>query len=136
MRQLAKYLKHTGAAGAVEFALVLPGVLFLLFGSINVFTGIYSWITLTSSCEQAARYAAIQYTVNGIQPTSATIQTYAKAAYVGPVANQTYVYTITGVCGTGGANGENVSATGNFPVYYGFGSVNFPVNSKACFPFA
>ncbi len=120
----------------MEFALVLPGVLFLIFGTINTFAGIYAWITLTSSCEQAARYAAIQYTVNGVQPTSTVIQAYAKAAYVGPVVNQTYVYAITGVCGTGGSNGEKVSATGNFPVYYGLGSVNFPVNSTACFPFA
>jgi Flp pilus assembly pilin Flp len=143
MHAPGRFLTGERGATAVEFALVLPGLLFVLFGTINVFLMTYAWINLTSSAEQAARYAAVSYHASCTPPgsasnctylTSTAVSTYANSRYIGPTLTKTYTYSTTGACGPGGNTGHSVSASATYRAYYGFGTINFPLGGAACFP--
>jgi Flp pilus assembly protein TadG len=139
-----RFLAGERGAGAAEFALVLPGLIFLLLGLINTFLMIYAWINLASSAEQAARYAAVSYHASCTTPgqpwtgctalTQTQVSTYAGQHYTGPSLTKTYTYTTTGTCGAGGNTGNNVAATASYRFYYGFGTISVPINGSACFP--
>jgi len=125
-------------ASAVEFALVLPGLMFLLLGTINVFLVVYADVNLHSATEQAARWASIQVASGTSNPTSATVTAYAKTRYIGPGINAVYTLSNAGTCGAQGSTasprGYAVSATGASQVYYGFGTIPFNLTASACFP--
>jgi len=124
-------------ASAVEFALIVPGMMFLLLGTINAFLAIYSDVNLHSATEQAARWASIQAAAGNTAPTQALVSAYAKTRYVGPGINATYTFSTTGACGataTTTPDGYAVTATGTYRVYYGFGSIPFSLRTSACFP--
>lgn len=126
------------AAGAAEFALVLPALMFLLLGTMNVFLATYADVNLHSATEEAARWASIQVASGASNPTTATVTNYAKSRYVGPNIHTTYTYSTAGSCGATGStanpNGYAVSSSGIYKVYYGFGSLNFTLRANACFP--
>lgn len=121
-------------ASAVEFALTVPAMMFLLAGTINVFLAIYADVNLHSATEQAARWASIQAAAGTSVPTQATVSAYANTRYIGPGINAAYTYSTTGACGATGSNGYAVSATGTYQVYFGVGSIPFQLRTKACFP--
>jgi Flp pilus assembly protein TadG len=131
---LVAFLRDRKGAGAVEFALVLPGLMFLLLGVINLFLVVYAQVNLHSSTEFAARKAAVYYSAHGSDATQSTVSGWASAMYFGPTISKTYTFTTNGTCGSTGSNGHKVIASGSYRVYYGFGTVNFPLSANACFP--
>ena len=129
----SSYLWDRAGAGAAEFALVLPVLMFLILGVINVFMATYAAVNLHSASETAARWASVTY-ASGTTPTQATVSAYAQSQYKGPNVGGTYVYSTNGTCGSTGSSGYQVTATGTYKVYYGFGTMNFPIATQACFP--
>jgi Flp pilus assembly protein TadG len=116
-------------------ALVLPGFLLLAVGAFTLFGMTYATMALQAATEAGARYASIQTAVHsGTIPTASTVQSYALSVYKGPGIGATFSYAHTGACGPGGNNGHNLTGTGTFHVYYGWGSLPVTINSAACFP--
>jgi Flp pilus assembly protein TadG len=121
-------------ASAVEFALVLPVLMFLFFGIINLFFMVYAQANLHSTTEATARYYSVDTAATGAAPSAATLNTYAGAHYKGPKISPSYTYSAAGTCGSGGNTGHSVSATATYPLNYGFGTLRVPLKTTACFP--
>ena len=139
MRRLFGYLRERHGAAAVELALVLPGVLFLLLGGGNLVLVTYATMSLQSATEAGARYASVQTAAvttagTGTLPTQSTVSAYAAAHYKGPGIGASFTYVTTGACGTAGNNGNQVSGTGTYHLFYGWGRVPFTIKAQACFP--
>jgi Flp pilus assembly protein TadG len=132
MRRTLAFLDEQRGAAAAEFALVLPGMLFLLFGVINLCLVLYAAASLHSAVQQSARYAATQTNATGSDPGSSAVTTYAAGRYLGPSISASFSYSTTGSCSPSSA-GHQVSGTGNFNLFFGFGSVTVPLNATACF---
>ena len=133
MRVSRTFWSDRRGASAVEFALVIPALMFLLVGTINVFLAIYSDVNLHSATEQAARWASIQAAAGNTLPTTSSVNAYAQTRYIGPGISGSYVLSTTGACGAS-ATGYSVSSTGTYQVYFGFGSIPFHLRALACFP--
>ena len=58
MSRALGFFCKTGGAAAAEFALILPGMVFLIFGVINLCMVTYATVNLHSAVEQAARNAS------------------------------------------------------------------------------
>lgn len=130
------FIADRRGAAAAEFALILPGLLFLIFGVLNLCLVVYASVCLHSAVQQAARYASTYTVANGADPGSAQVTTFAAGRYVGPGISAAYSYSKTGACSSssGAANGHAVSGSGSFKVSYGLGSVTVPLSAAACFP--
>jgi hypothetical protein len=115
-------------------ALILPGVLFLMLGAGNLLVLTYATASLHGATEEAARYASVTAAATGSSPTSSAVSTYAGHIYRGPALGQTFTYSSAGSCGTGGSNGNQVTATGTYHLYYGVGRVAVTLNTQACYP--
>ncbi|MBV2235282.1 MAG: pilus assembly protein [Sterolibacterium sp.] len=75
--------RHRGAA-AVEFALVLPLLLLLLFGIIEFSIALYDKALITNASREAARYGVVAAGESG-KKTEADIKARAKKYYCGEV---------------------------------------------------
>ena len=69
MKGLCRFLRHQGAAGAAEFALILPVALLFLLGLIDV--GRYTWAfnQQEKATQVGARWAAVTDTIPGVLRT-------------------------------------------------------------------
>lgn len=136
VRALARFWIERDGAAAAEMALVLPGVLFLLLGTIYLSMVTYAFTNLNSAVSDAARYASVTTAATGTNtdPGSTAVITYAKSRYKGPTTTPTFTYSTAGACGSSGANGHAVTGTSSFPLFYGFGSKTVALNATACFP--
>jgi hypothetical protein len=115
-------------------AFILPGVLFLMLGTGNLLMLTYATASLHGATEQAARYASVTSAATGSSPSSSTVSAYASNIYRGPALGQTFSYSSAGSCGTGGTNGNQVTATGTYHLYYGVGRIAVTLNTQACYP--
>lgn len=133
LRTLTRFGRCEAGASAGEFALVLPAILFLMFGAFNLLVVVYAAASLQAAAEASARYASIQTNLNGSAPSQATVQTYAASAYKGPGLSSLAFTCAGGSCAASGC-GHSVSATGTYKLSYGFGALTVPINAQACFP--
>jgi hypothetical protein len=127
------FARDEAGAGAAEFALILPGLMFLLFGTINLFVVMYSEANLHSATEAVARYASVQTAATGTTPTATALNTYGKTKYIGPNIGVAFAYPGSGG-GCGSGTGYKVTGTGAYKLYYGFGTKNISLAANACFP--
>ena len=136
MRQLGRIWSNRSGASAVEMAFVLPGFLFLLMGASNLVLVTYANMCLNAATEAGARYASVQTVQNsGTSPTQAAVSAYATSLYKGPgITNMTFTYASSGTCGSTGANGNVVSGSGSYHLFYGIGNISIGMNTTACFP--
>ncbi len=69
MLKVIRKRKETGEKGQalVEFALLVPIFLILLFAIVDFGMGFYSWITVTNSAREGARIGAVQATADKIE---------------------------------------------------------------------
>ncbi len=69
MLKLIRKRKEKGEKGQalVEFALLVPIFLILLFAIVDFGMGFYSWITVTNSAREGARIGAVQASVEEIE---------------------------------------------------------------------
>jgi Flp pilus assembly protein TadG len=136
MRRLSQIWSDRSAAAAVEMAFVLPGFLFLLMGASNLVLVTYANTCLNAATEAGARYASVRTVQNsGTAPTQAAVSAYATSIYKGPgVTNMNFTYTTTGTCGSTGGNGNVVTGSGSYHLFYGIGNISIAMNTTACFP--
>lgn len=144
MGAVRRFAFDSRGAGAVEFALVLPAVMFLLLGFINMFLVTYAEVNLRSAVAKTARWAAVcNASGSNWAPCNESLTTYAQSQYMGPSLGANYTVNLSDACGaqynTTSGNviadaGYAVNATGNYQVYYGFGTLKFRLAAQDCYP--
>ncbi len=112
-------------ATAAEFALILPALVLLTIGSINVSIMMFAVSQLHFAVEKAARCVAISST---LCPTPTT---YAQSLYKGP--------TLTGLAFTKpasscGSNGAQILGTGTYNFVTGLANIPVNLSATACHP--
>jgi Flp pilus assembly protein TadG len=101
MMQVQKKLRSESGASAVEFALLLPVLMLILFGIIEFGVALYRQAILTNASREGARLAIVQ-SVPPITTAAvdARIDTYLTSAGITP-GNVTHIISpIVGVTGT------------------------------------
>jgi Flp pilus assembly protein TadG len=121
---LALWRERTGAT-AIEFALVMPLVLMVMIGGINLCLVAYTIAGLHYATEAASRCASLDATTCG---TSATVNTYAKNRFIN-VSGATPTFTLASA-----SCGFKVTASMTYPLNLGVRAVNLPLSSQACMP--
>ena len=144
-RALARYLTNARGSSAVEFALVVPVFLFLVFGSINFAFLMYAVVSLHQATEAAARYASVQIAANGgtaptnltaNSSTSGSVAYYGVTHYFGPGISPTFTYTAsatgcaTATTGTGTSN--KVVGAGTYGFIGGIKNATITLSATAC----
>ena len=120
------FVRNTAGAAAAEFALVIPLLLLLVFGTLNMALAMSSIVRLHYSTERAARCLAVD--VQG-DCTEGAIDAYAKSLDpIGGLSELTFTYDATATCG------KKVDGSGTYDVFTGLGSVSIPVTASACYP--
>ena len=136
LRRLITFVRDRTGSSAVEFAIILPGFLFLSMGALNFAIMMYGVVSLHQTTEAAARYARIQINANnGVVPsaltgsstTAGSVAYFATNHYFGPGIGAVYTYTATGC-------GNTVSASGNYMLFSGVGGMTIPLTATACYP--
>lgn len=96
IRFFCRAARDSSASVAVEFALLLPVYIAVIFGIIEFGRMIWIRNTLEFAAEQAARYGAVR----SASATAATIETYARSQMLGiDPADANLDFTVT-PCGT------------------------------------
>ena len=139
MRRVSRFLGDVRGSGAAEFALILPGLLFLIFGVFNLCMVTYAEISLHEAVESAARYASVTAAANGSDSNLSTlVPAYAQSHYFGPGLGTSPTFKTNGNCqvkaSDPGYEGYQVNWSGAYKVFYGIGSVPFTLSAQACFP--
>ncbi len=103
MLKLIRKQKEKGEKGQalVEFALLVPIFLILLFAIVDFGMGFYSWITVTNSAREGARIGAVQATEQQIRD-----RVYDTADLINEDTNMDVF--VTNSADTGGLPGESV----------------------------
>ena len=116
LRQLLRRGRGQEGSAAVEFAIILPLLLLLTVGALDMGHMFFIDHLITNASREGARYGA-KYTVTGVTPTSAQISSYVKlppplpgglnynsfnldtltvtASYAGSVPNKIVTVTVT-----------------------------------------
>jgi Flp pilus assembly protein TadG len=79
LRQLLRGGRCEAGFSAVEFAIVLPVLMLLILGAMDLAHAYYAQHIITNASREGARYA-VAYTSTTNQPTSGQISTYVKTA--------------------------------------------------------
>lgn len=124
MRALKAILRDERAASAAEFVLVLPLLILLTIGTINLGLMMYVYSTLNFAVEDAARCASVKTTVC---TDAGTLQAYAEARYRGPADGLTFALT-TEACGS------RVVGSVDYDFTTGLTSTTIPLSASACYP--
>jgi Flp pilus assembly protein TadG len=130
VRSLARSLIRQRAGGALlEFAVVLPVFVMLLFGIFEF--GRMLWIqnALHYSVQQAARCAAID--TNNCGSTSA-IQSFAASLAGAGIPASAFTVSLSTSCGA--VTGDKVSALYSMSLQIPFLSLNPTLSAQSCFP--
>ena len=110
---------------AVEFSLVLPIVILLIFGTIGLTGAMAVTASLHYATEDAARCASVKTTICS---NTGTTSTYATGKYQGPnLSGLSFVLT-SQTCGS------RVIGSGTYVLRTGLASFNIPVSATACYP--
>ncbi len=149
MRWGPAWLRDEGASAAAEFALTLPIVLFLLFGTINLCLVTYAEVCLHYSVERTARWAATDAAGEGADPSSTSVTSKAQSFYYGPsLTSEQFVFKIVQTndssCPAINTNsavnnteasyeGYKVTGSGSYKIFYGLGSFPVSLSAAACF---
>jgi Flp pilus assembly protein TadG len=130
-RRIARFWRQRRGSAAAEFALVLPGLMFLILGAVDLSLLTYSAVALHRTTEAAARYASIRTTL-GSTTLPSDVSTYAASNYQGLAIGASYACTPVD-CSASGC-GHTVTGTGSFRLFFGIGGLTVPLSAKACFP--
>lgn len=137
MKLLRRLIAETQGASAVEFALVLPVFMTLVFAIINLSAVLLASAQLHNATEDAARCYSVQTTVC---TSVSTTQTYATNHYKGPGIGAAFVASSAGAChhsltsSTVTNDGHQVTSTGNYQLNAVVVSVPIALSAAACFP--
>lgn len=106
-------LRNEKGASAVEFALVLPIFVMLVFGIFQFGIAFNNWIAITHAAREGARLAAVgQYTEQKVRDSapSVAIQSITVSGQGGSIGNPVTVIV------TGNVLNINIPFAGNWPV--------------------
>jgi Flp pilus assembly protein TadG len=124
MRNLRSIYRNQEGTTAVEFAIVAPVFILLVFGIIGVCFALFLVGSLHFAVEDGARCASVKTT---LCQDSATTIAYTQTRYLGPNVSPTFSAT-TAACG------NTVTGTVNYTMDIGFRRFVIPVSATACFP--
>jgi Flp pilus assembly protein TadG len=142
MSRFSVYLRDEHGASTVEFVLVLPILLLIVFGMLQFGMLLYTSAQLHWTAEESARCASVRLDchVGGVATgavTSATVTAFANGRYKG-LSPATFTYANTGTCSkdpsTGTNNGKRVVGTGTYNFNVGVFYRSIPLSATACFP--
>jgi hypothetical protein len=138
-RSAATFLRDRLGSSAAEFALVLPLMLLLVFGVIQLSTAMYAASLLRATVEEAARCASVKNFSTCGDPNGVVdpqkVRDMAAAFYKGPGIGATFVYATDASCGSNASTpGHRVTGSGSYSLGVGAVSVSIPMSATACFP--
>ncbi len=113
--------KHEGAQGLVEFALMIPVFLILVFGIIDFGFGLKAYITVSQAVREGARYGSIG---NPPGPAFTSCTGATPTTVIGKVCstmnglNQANVQSITATCTTACTSGNALHVSAQYRYYY------------------
>lgn len=123
-RTVAALLRNEQGGGAVEFALVLPLFIILVFGTINGSIMYSAQTQLHYAAERAARCKSVD--VGG---ACADADAFAKGLYNGPsLGGLAFVSTDDANCGW------RVTGSGDYELMSGFDSTAVTISADSCYP--
>jgi len=124
-RRAKAVLRDRTGAGAVEFALVLPAVLMVIVGGINLCLVSYTLAGLHYATEAAARCASLDSTTCG---NSAGVDSYAKTKFINASGQVASFALTTASCGSA------VTGTVNYKLNIGIKTLDLPLRADSCAP--
>jgi len=122
---ILRLMRDARGGSSVEFALVAPAVLVMLFGAVGGGVLAYATVSLQRATEVAARCMSMD---RADLCTSGTIATYGADAYHGPHLDSLN-FTATKV-----SCGYKIHGTGTFSAFPGLGFLSVNLNANACYP--
>jgi Flp pilus assembly protein TadG len=133
VRNLLKSLyRNQEATTAVEFAIVAPLFILLVFGTIGLAFVLYLVGSLHFAVEDGARCAAVRGSWQCTNPTSTVA--YTQSRYMGPNVAPTFTYADVATCGAAGYGGSSVTGTVNYSWNIGYRTFVTPISATACYP--
>lgn len=125
MRNLVRSLTRSeDGTTAVEFAIVAPVFILLLFGTIGLCFALFLIGSLHYAVEDGARCASVKTTICS---DSATTIAYTQSRYLGPNVSPSFTYASA-------ACGKSVSGSVSYSMDIGFRTFVIPISATACFP--
>ena len=123
-RLKAIYRNQEGTT-AVEFAIIAPVFLLLIFGTIGLCFALFLVGSLHFAVEDGARCASVKTTICS---DPATTIAYTQSRYMGPNVSPTFTYTAGAPCG------KSVTGNVSYSMDIGFRTFVIPISATACFP--
>lgn len=125
VRNLLKSIyRNQNGTTAVEFAIIAPVFILLIFGTIGLCSALFLVGSLQFAVEDGARCAAVKTTI--CSDATSTIA-YTQSRYLGPNVSPTFTYA-SATCG------NSVSASVSYLMNVGFKTLVVPISATACFP--
>ena len=125
MRRIGSLFSDRQGATAVEFSLILPALLLLLFGIVEFGRLLWTQSALHFAVEEAARCAAVDATNCA---TATQVQNFAVSRAAGLGLTNAVFSLTTPACG------NQVSATYAFPFVLANMFPNVTLTARSCFP--
>ena len=126
VRNLVRSLsRNQDGTTAVEFAIIAPVFISLLFGIIGVCFALFLIGSLHFAVEDGARCASVKTTICA---DTATTIAYTQSRYLGPNVSPTFTYNAAAACG------NSVTGSVNYSMNVGFKTLVIPISATACFP--
>jgi len=107
------YLKREDGAAAVEFAILLPILIVILFGTIEFGLILYDQEVITNASREGARYGIV---IGSPRPTTSQIQNVVNTYLTNSGLNAGNA--TTKVTGAQGTSGSNLTVSVSFPYTY------------------
>ena len=120
----AAFWRGDAGAAAAEFAMIIPALLVMSLGTINLGVMMYGYVTLHFAAEDTARCLTVK---TSTCKDATTTTTYGRAHYKGPMSPPTFVAT-TPACG------NMVVASGTYHFATGVMNILVPMRATACHP--
>jgi len=125
VRKLLKSMRlNQDGTTAVEFAIVAPAFLLMIFGTIGLCFALFLIGSLHYAVEDGARCASVKTT---ICTDANSIVTYTTGRYLGPNVSPHFTY-LAAACG------NSVTGTVSYTMDIGFRTFVIPISATACFP--
>jgi len=126
MRNLFRSLsRNQQGTTAVEFAIIAPVFILLVFGTIGSCFALFLVGSLHFAVEDGARCASVKASVC---PDPATTIAYTQSRYLGPNVSPTFTPDLNAACG------KSVTGSVNYSMNVGFRTFVIPISATACYP--
>lgn len=137
MRKVTAYGDDDGGAAAVEFALLIPGMVLLIFAIVHLSVMAYSQVSLHWAVQQASRCAVVteQYSASPAGDaavscsTIALTQSYASGVFKAPLATPSFTASLDSAHSC-----KKVVGSGNYTIQIWTINLTTPISATACYP--